>query len=378
MLNEGRAGGYFQPRANTGASLTATWSKIEFSSLDDCLCGGDKASPTIDVTLSRNSLWPPNHKLVEVCATVEAADDCDPAPSATLLSITSDEPDDGLGDGDRADDIQFGTEPNCFYLRSERQAGGDGRTYMIIYCATDGSGNTAYDTTTVVVPHDQSGSAFASLGFDAEGRALRPGADTYALVIRSTEAFSMDLVDPSQTFVGNHLGFFAPIRSERLDVDGNGLADLRVFFDAALSTRILREDADGAPAVALRYQSDSGEGYLVPDIFGLGPPVESLTGVSAPSDARVGVSPASPNPFANSTRIGYTVGGGQRGRVEMVVYDGAGRRVRTLFSGTRMPGSYAAVWDGRCDDGGRAAAGVYFLRANVDGRGLTERLILLR
>jgi hypothetical protein len=43
-----------------------------------------------------------------------------------------------------------------------------------------------------------------------------------------------------------------------------------------------------------------------------------------------------------------------------------------------MPGSYAAVWDGRCDDGGRAAAGVYFLRANVDGRGLTERLILLR
>src|SRR5207249_10774258 len=31
MLNEGRAGGYFQPRANTGAALTATWSDIEFS-----------------------------------------------------------------------------------------------------------------------------------------------------------------------------------------------------------------------------------------------------------------------------------------------------------------------------------------------------------
>ncbi len=33
MLNDGRAGGYFQPRANTGAALTANWSNIEFSPL---------------------------------------------------------------------------------------------------------------------------------------------------------------------------------------------------------------------------------------------------------------------------------------------------------------------------------------------------------
>jgi hypothetical protein len=31
MLNDGRVGGYFQPRANSGASLTATWSNIEFA-----------------------------------------------------------------------------------------------------------------------------------------------------------------------------------------------------------------------------------------------------------------------------------------------------------------------------------------------------------
>jgi hypothetical protein len=32
-LNDGRAGGYFQPRANTGAALTANWSNIAFSVL---------------------------------------------------------------------------------------------------------------------------------------------------------------------------------------------------------------------------------------------------------------------------------------------------------------------------------------------------------
>src|SRR5262245_61535919 len=33
MLNDGRAGGYFQPRANTSASLTATWSNIFYEVL---------------------------------------------------------------------------------------------------------------------------------------------------------------------------------------------------------------------------------------------------------------------------------------------------------------------------------------------------------
>ena len=33
MLNDGRAGGYFQPRANTGAALTANWSNIQYTIL---------------------------------------------------------------------------------------------------------------------------------------------------------------------------------------------------------------------------------------------------------------------------------------------------------------------------------------------------------
>ena len=34
MRNDGRVGGYFQPRANTGAALTGMWSNITYSSLD--------------------------------------------------------------------------------------------------------------------------------------------------------------------------------------------------------------------------------------------------------------------------------------------------------------------------------------------------------
>ncbi len=378
MLNDGRVGGYLQPRANTGASLTATWTKIEYSILDDCPCGVDTTPPTIDVTLSRDTLWPPNHKLVEICATVDVADDCDPTPAVTLLSITSDEPDNGLGDGDTANDIQFGTESNCFYLRSERQGGGDGRVYTITYCATDAAGNEACAADEVSVPHDQSGSAFASLGFSADGTRIQHGANEYALVIRSSATFSAGNVNPARTFVGNESGLAAPTRWEVTNMDGDGLPDLRVFYSAGSRILVLREEPTDFSPVGLRYETYAGVGYLVPDIFGLGPPLESLTGVPTSGDVRGVVSPAQPNPFTNSTQIRYVIGGGAGGRVEMVVYDGAGRRVRTLFSGTRTPGSYVAVWDGRSDDGGRAAAGVYFLRADVGGRDSVERLILLR
>jgi hypothetical protein len=75
---------------------------------------------------------------------VTVTDICDPMPTFVLTSITSDEPDNGLGDGDTADDIQgdaLGTADVEFQLRSERAGGQDGRKYTIIYTAMDMSGN---------------------------------------------------------------------------------------------------------------------------------------------------------------------------------------------------------------------------------------------
>src|SRR6266850_1963619 len=66
----------------------------------------DTAPPALRVTLSPDALWPPNHKLVQITATVETSDSCDANPAVALKSITSNEPDDGLGDGDEPNDIQ--------------------------------------------------------------------------------------------------------------------------------------------------------------------------------------------------------------------------------------------------------------------------------
>ena len=115
----------------------------------------DTSPPALSVTLSPSSLWPPNHKLVEITATVTTADACDSSPAITLISVTSNEPDNGLGDGDTANDIQgaaIGADNRSFFLRAERQGRGLGRLYTITYRATDASGNLTETTAQVLVP----------------------------------------------------------------------------------------------------------------------------------------------------------------------------------------------------------------------------------
>src|SRR5262245_48605958 len=116
----------------------------------------DTTPPELSVSVAPAQLFPPNHKLFQVTVTVVATDTCDASPVVRLVAIMSNEPDNGLGDGDQPRDIQgaeFGTDDRHFLLRSERSGTGPGRVYTITYSATDVSGNTTVSQATVTVPH---------------------------------------------------------------------------------------------------------------------------------------------------------------------------------------------------------------------------------
>jgi hypothetical protein len=118
----------------------------------------DTTPPVITLSLAPTRLWPPNHKLHQITATISATDVCDAYPEVTLVSVVSDEPDNGLGDGDTSGDIQnavFGTDDRVFDVRAERQGKGDGRVYTATYQAEDDSGNTTQAQATVEVPKSQ-------------------------------------------------------------------------------------------------------------------------------------------------------------------------------------------------------------------------------
>ena len=110
----------------------------------------DTTPPVVHVTVTPASLWPPNHKLVEIVLTVTATDDFDPQPVVELASITSNQAANDRGDGNTAIDIVV--ENGRIFLRAERSGTSkDPRIYTITYKATDASGNVGFGSATVTV-----------------------------------------------------------------------------------------------------------------------------------------------------------------------------------------------------------------------------------
>ena len=101
--------------------------------------------------------------------------------------------------------------------------------------------------------------------------------------------------------------------------------------------------------------------------FAPGAPPIATAGAAAPSRG--------PRPIATSTRP--TPGGIADGlrRAEALVFDAAGRRIRTLHG---IPGDAAAAWDRRDENGRTVAAGVYFIRTRAGDDGGTRRVVVIR
>ena len=83
---------------------------------------------------------------------------------------------------------------------------------------------------------------------------------------------------------------------------------------------------------------------------------------------------AYPNPFQSQSRVPVLLAA-PSGRivnhaVSANVYDVTGRKVRTIYKGTLPSGRHLLDWDGRTDSGRSAAAGIYFMRITVNGKGI--------
>jgi hypothetical protein len=88
-----------------------------------------------------------------VAVTAAVADNCAGPIVCQVVSVSSNEPIDGLGDGDTAPDWEL-TGDLSVSLRAERSGRG-GRIYTITVKCTDATGNSTTKTITVTVAHDQ-------------------------------------------------------------------------------------------------------------------------------------------------------------------------------------------------------------------------------
>ncbi len=171
----------------------------------------DTTPPQVVVIATPTTLWPPNHRMVDVSADVTASDVCSmltgQSPTITLVSATSSEPDDatGSGDGNTTGDIQdasIGTPDASVLLRAERSGDGPGRVYTLTYVARDASGNAASALGIVTVPHDE-GTGPEPVMMSVEGDGTPGMAHLYWNAVSGAEKYDVIQGDLSQVSVAN-------------------------------------------------------------------------------------------------------------------------------------------------------------------------------
>ncbi len=83
-----------------------------------------------------------------------------------------------------------------------------------------------------------------------------------------------------------------------------------------------------------------------------------------------------PNPFNPTTTIAYSIAADDE--VHLLIYDVAGRKVKTLVHERQEADLYKVVWDGSNDAGTRVASGVYFYQLVAGKFTQTKKMVLLK
>ncbi len=115
----------------------------------------DSTPPELVLGGAPVQLWPPKHEYFRVSIEAfvhSASDGCDADlfdRDVTIVSVSSDEPENGAGDGNTLEDMVLVEDCRAVDLRAERQGGGNGRVYNATVELTDGSGNTSREELTI-------------------------------------------------------------------------------------------------------------------------------------------------------------------------------------------------------------------------------------
>ncbi len=90
----------------------------------------------------------------------------------------------------------------------------------------------------------------------------------------------------------------------------------------------------------------------------------------------LGLAPSVPNPFYERTQLTYTVP--TPTAVRLRVHDVLGRTIHTLVDSVEPAGEHTVTWDGRDEQGRRAASGVYVVTLDGANQRVARRVTLMR
>jgi hypothetical protein len=107
-----------------------------------------------NILTDKTQLWPPNHKMVDVTVNYDVVENCGSNSFNCVLTVTSNEPVNGTGDGDTAPDWVI-IDAHHVRLRAERAGSSNGRIYTITITCTDSNGISSTKSLVVSVSENQ-------------------------------------------------------------------------------------------------------------------------------------------------------------------------------------------------------------------------------
>jgi hypothetical protein len=234
----------------------------------------------------------------------------------------------------------------------------------------------AVNNNTLILDHANNPISFndLSIGLLVELKALRQPDGTYLAVrikIENSPSFSKisgTVISVSQNFiVVSQPGY--QVKSSTVILNENYQPTNYSNISVGQDVTLWSDSKQGNPAVAMQIKiNKAGSTTGVGD----NPVITAL-----PTDFELGQN--YPNPFNPTTTIPLTIRSAQWQKVELVIYNSLGQKVRVLFSGLLNAGSYQFEWDGLNQNGTVLSSGIYLYQIKADNAILrTKRMLLIK
>ncbi len=202
-------------------------------------------------------------------------------------------------------------------------------------------------------------------------------ADGYIVLVNDVSLFTACF--PNVTNYIGDIGFGFSGGGEALRLyDANGTLVDSVSYDDE-DPWPTEPDGDGPTLELIDPLSDNSDASNWQTSTGHGTPgaVNNFVGIEKDTIIKPAATlQAYPNPFNPATNIAFSLP--EDTKVELIVYNIIGQKVKTLANDQMTAGSHTITWNGNNDTGNSVASGVYFTILKTKKNILTQKLILLK